>query len=138
MKNNITHNIDKFGTAGLLLTAILSPCCFPLFAFGASALGLGAFELFGSWTMWIFQAMVLISLVGLFISYRKHRYTYPLIVGVPSAISVFYGFYFATNGVYFIYTGMFGLFISTGINYYRNKLHGKCDTCVIYNGKEVE
>lgn len=38
-------NIDKFGTAGLFLTAIFSPCCFPIFAFAASALGLGSFEL---------------------------------------------------------------------------------------------
>lgn len=49
----LSNNIDKFGTAGLFLTAIFSPCCFPLFAFTASALGLGSFELFGGWTMWI-------------------------------------------------------------------------------------
>ena len=34
------------GTIGLFITALFSPCCFPLFAFGASALGLGNFELF--------------------------------------------------------------------------------------------
>ncbi len=67
MKNILTNNIDKFGTGGLILTAIFSPCCFPLFAFGASALGLGSFELFGGWTMWIFQIMVLVSLIGLYI-----------------------------------------------------------------------
>lgn len=138
MKNNLINNIDKLGTGGLFLTAIFSPCCFPLFAFGASVLGLGSFELFGGWTMWIFQAMVLVSLVGLFVSYHKHRCTYPLLVGVPSAIAIFYGYYFANDGTYFIYAGMFGLFASTAINYYRNKLHGNCDTCTIYNGKKVE
>ncbi len=138
MKNSITNNIDKLGTSGLFITAIFSPCCFPLFAFGASALGLGSFELFGGWTMWVFQAMVLISLVGLFISYRKHRSAYPFLVGVPSAFLIFYGYYFANDGAYFIYAGMFGLFVSTAINYYQNKLHGDCDTYTIYNGKEVE
>ena len=33
---------------------------------------------------------------------------------------------------------MLGLFIATIVNYYRNKLHGNCDTCTIYNGKSVE
>lgn len=62
----LTNNMDKFGTFGMFLTAIFSPCCFPLFAFAASALGLGSFELFGGWTMWIFQGMVLISIIGFF------------------------------------------------------------------------
>jgi hypothetical protein len=53
----LSNSIDKFGIAGLFLTAFLSPCCFPLFAVLASAIGLGSFELFGGWTMWIFQAI---------------------------------------------------------------------------------
>jgi len=61
----IKNNIDKLGLSGIIITAFLSPCCFPLFAFGASALGLGNFELFGGWTLWVFQAMVLISIGGL-------------------------------------------------------------------------
>ncbi|TDE45063.1 MerC domain-containing protein [Flavobacterium rhamnosiphilum] len=130
-------NIDKLGTIGLFFTALLSPCCFPLFAFGASALGLGSFELFGGWTMWIFQAMILISIVGLIISYQKHRSLYPLLFAIPSAILILYGYYFSSN-FYFIYIGMFGLLIATGVNYYRNKSHGTCETCTIYNGKSVE
>ena len=90
----LTKSIDKFGTAGLFLTALFSPCCFPLFAFAASALGLGSFELFGGWTMWVFQAMVLISVAGLYLSYRRHRCTYPLLVAIPSGLFVFYGYNF--------------------------------------------
>jgi len=128
------------GTAGLFLTAIFSPCCFPLFAFVASALGLGSFELFGGWTMWIFQAMVLISVAGLYISYRKHHCTYPLLVAIPSGLLIFYAYHFNDNAnwTYFLYTGMFGLFIATIWNYKRNKMHGTCDTCTVYNGKIVE
>ena len=140
MKKNLTNNIDKFGTGGLILTAIFSPCCFPLFAFGASALGLGSFELFGGWTMWIFQIMVLVSLIGLYISYRKHRCMYPLLVAVPSGIMIFYTYHFnnGDNWIYFLYVGMFGLLIATVWNYRRNKLHGTCSTCTIYEGKTVE
>ena len=118
------NNIDKFATLGLFVTAFFSPCCFPLFAFVASALGLGSFELFGGWTMWIFQAMVIISLVGFFINYLKHRSPYPLLIALPSALLVFLGYYVieSENWTLFLYAGMFGLLIATIVNYYRNKL----------------
>lgn len=136
----ITKNIDKLGTIGLFITAIFSPCCFPLFAFIASALGLGSFELFGGWTMWVFQAMVIVAIFGLYISYRKHKCLYPLLVAIPSGLLIFYGYHF--NGsdycTYFLYAGMFGLLAATIWNYKRNRMHGNCDTCIIYEGKEVE
>jgi hypothetical protein len=133
----IINNIDKLGTVGLFTTALFSPCCFPLFAVGASTFGLGTFELFGGWTMWIFLAMVSISIVGLIISYRKHRSVYPLLIAVPSVLLIYYGYYFNSNP-YFICLGMFGLLIATGVNYSRNKLNDICTTCVIYNGTSVE
>ena len=128
--------MDKFGTAGIFLTALFSPCCFPVFAFAASALGLGSFELFGSWTMWVFQAMVLLSIGGLYISYRKHRCMYPLLTAIPSTLLVFYGYHFdnGDNWAHFIYVGMFGLLAATIWNYRRNKVHG---TCTINNGHAV-
>ncbi len=136
----LKNNIDKLGTIGMFFTALLSPCCFPLFAFVASALGLGSFELFGGWTMWIFQGMVVISIIGFFLSYNKHKCIYPLLIAIPSAIVIFYSYYFCNNAyqAYFLYAGMFGLLMATIVNYYRNKLHGTCDTCTIYNGKLVE
>lgn len=120
----IKYNIDKLGTIGLFITALFSPCCFPLFAFAASAFGLGNFELFGGWTIWIFLTMVLVSICGLIISYLIHRCLYPLLIAVPSAVLIFYGF-LIDNNTTFIYLGMLGIFIATGVNYYRNKLHGK-------------
>lgn len=132
----LNNNLDKLGTLGLFLTALFSPCCFPLFAYVASAFGLGSFELFGGWSMWIFQVMILISIAGLIISYRKHHSLYPLMLAIPSGIVILYGYYFG-NDFYHIYIGMFGLLIATGVNYYRNKLDGNCETCTIYNGKSV-
>lgn len=125
MTFRISKNIDKFGTAGLFLTAIFSPCCFPLFAFAASALGLGSAELFGSWTMWIFQAMVLVSILGLYISYRKHGCFYPLLVAVPSGLIIFYACHFndSNNWMYFLYAGMFGMLAASIWNFKRNRLH---------------
>ncbi len=125
------------GTIGMFITAIFSPCCFPLFAFGASALGLGSVELLGGWTMNVFMAMVIVSIVGMMISYRRHRCLYPLLIALPSAIFIFYGFY-ASEISPWMYIGMAGMLMATIANYYRNRLHGNCDTCITYNGKTVE
>lgn len=124
-------NIDKLGILGLVVIVVFSPCCFPLFMFAAAALGLGSFELFGGWTMWLFQAMVILSLMGLLISYRKHRCTYPLLIAIPAAVLIFYGYYFGSNDylTYFLYAGMLGLLAATGVNYYRGKLSGSCKDC---------
>lgn len=126
----LTPHIDKLGTAGLFFTAILSPCCFPLFAFAASAFGLGGAELFGPYTMWVFQGMVLLVLVGLYLSYRKHRCLYPLLLAVPGALSVFYGYHYNESSywLYFLYAGMLALLAATAWNYRRSKLHSTCCT----------
>ena len=126
-----THHLAKFGTVGLFLTALFSPCCFPLFAFAASALGMGTVSLFGGWAMYVFQFMVLVSVAGLFISYRKHQCFYPLMLAIPSASIIFYGYYInqSENWIYFLYVGMAGLFLATLWNHQRNKLHGNCSSC---------
>jgi hypothetical protein len=119
----LTGNIDKLGTTGLFITAFFSPCCFPLFAFAASTFGLGTFELFGTYTMWIFQLMALISSAGLFISYRKHKIIYPFVIALISAVLIIYAynFYDDENRIIMMYTGMFSLLAATGYNYYLNK-----------------
>jgi len=126
MKN---YKIDRIGVGAIFLTALLSPCCFPLFAFGASALGLGGVELLGSWTMPVFLGLIGIFLIGLFLSYRRHRCLYPLLVGVPGAAIILYGY--LSNELFFIYAGMFVLLASAIVNFYRNRVHGKGDAIVI-------
>lgn len=138
MKFNL--NLNSLGTFGILITALASPCCFPLFGFILAALGFGTFELFGGWTMWVFQGLVLLSIIGLAISYRKHSCAYPLLVAIPSAILIFVSYHLVDNDywVYLLYLGMFGLFISAIINHYRNRLHNSCCTTEVENGKEIQ
>ncbi len=136
----LKKNVDKLGVIGILIVVLLSPCCFPLFAVGASVFGLGTFELFGGWTMWLFQAMVVISIIGFIFSYKNHRSLFPLFIAVPSALFIFYGYHLNTsvNWIYFLYTGMIGLLIATGVNYYQNKRYGFCQTCISIDGKNIE
>jgi hypothetical protein len=115
----LSRQIDKFGTIGLFVTAIFSPCCFPLFAFAASALGLGSAELFGGYTMWIFQGMVALLIIGLIISYRTHRSVFPLIFSFLAAALIIYGYHFEDHDywIYFLYSGMAFAFAASLYNY---------------------
>jgi hypothetical protein len=131
--------VERFGTIAVLLIALFSPCCFPIFAFVLSAIGLGSFELFGGWTMWIFQAMVLVAVLGFYLSFRKNNFPLPLIISILSAGMVFYGYHVdhTDHWIFWLYAGMSGLLLATGVNYWRNKKYPVCDTCGIYDGKKV-
>ena len=132
--------VERLGTVGVFMIALFSPCCFPLFAFALSAMGLGSFELFGGWTMWLFQAMAGISVLGFYLSFRKSGFIKPLIISILSATLILLGYHFVSsdNWIIWLYSGMFGLLVATGLNYWYNKKNPICDTCGIFNGKEVE
>lgn len=110
--------LDRIGTLGFIITAIFSPCCFPLLGIGLTALGYGSFELFGGWTMYVFQAFLLISLAGLFITYQKQRNLYPLLIGLVGTGLVFYAYYLidADYWTYIMYGGMALVFIASLYN----------------------
>ena len=110
--------LDRIGSIGFIITAIFSPCCFPLLGIGLSALGYGSFELFGGWTMYIFQAFLLLSLAGLFITYQKQKNIYPLLIGLAGTVLVFYSYYLidAAYWTYLMYTGMAFVFLASLYN----------------------
>lgn len=114
------NSLDKVGAIGLFITILLSPCCFPLFAFVSSILGFGGFELFGGWVGWVFQALIIITIVGLFFSYKKHQSIVACFIGVLGCMFIFYGFYFDNNNWRnFIYVGMLAVFCASIINYFK-------------------
>lgn len=130
--------LDRIGTIGLFLTALATPCCFPLFGFLLSAFGLGSAELFGGWTEYVFQALVLISLIGTFFSYRQHKNIFPLIIGIVGGGLIVYAYNFNFDTI-LIYAGMFVLLISTGLNYFVNRKQKiNCSTCTVIDGKTIE
>jgi len=134
----LLKNLDKVGTLGLFLTVIVSPCCFPLFAFVFSAFGLGSAEVFGGWTEYVFEGFVIISLVGFYFAYLHHRNIFPLLIGLISGGLIVSAYNISIDSN-IIYVGMFGLFISTALNYYINRKHKiKCKTCTVIEGKTVE
>lgn len=130
--------LDRIGTIGVFLTGMMTPCCFPLFAFMLSAFGLGSAELFGGWTEYIFEGLVLISLIGFFISYKQHKNVLPFLVGIISGSLIVYAYNFNFKSE-IIYAGMFGLLAATILNYFINRRSKiACKTCVVIDGKTVE
>ena len=125
---NLKAKIDQLGTAGLWMTMLVSPCCFPLAAVIASSLGFSAsLELFGSWTFYILQGMVILALAGLLIASQSHRNWWPLLIASPSAILIFYSYHFldSDNWTLYIYAGMGGLLMASILNHYAMKSSGK-------------
>lgn len=130
--------LDRIGTIGLFIAALATPCCFPLFAFVLSAFGLGSAALFGGWTEYVFEGLVLISLIGFFIVYRQHKNIFPLLIGLASGGIIVYAYNFNFDSK-IIYVGMFGLLAATGLNYYINRGHKiACANCTVIDGKTVE
>lgn len=138
--------IDRIGTLGLYY-GHASPCCFPFFGVLLASFGLGSFELFGGWTMWVFQGMVLLSIVGTYISYRQHRQPLPLIIAGLSGLLIFYSYHFIDEDywTYLIYAGMFGLMASAVLNYLANRTYKRMKivlsstiTCPVCGHKKTE
>lgn len=122
-----TWKLDRIGSIGFLVTALFSPCCFPLLGIGLTALGFGSFELFGGWTMYVFQGFMLISITGLFLSYKRHKKGYPFLIGTAGAVIVFYSYYFIDEDywVYLTYAGMVAVFAASLYNTFVLKLPEK-------------
>lgn len=115
--------LDKIGGIGFLALAMLSPCCFPLLGIGLTALGFGSFELFGGWTMYVFELLVLLAVLGLFLSYRLHRLRVPLLIAIPGATLIFVSYHFIDQDywTYLMYTGMALVSFAVFYNMYKSR-----------------
>lgn len=109
--------VDKFGSAGVLLTALSCPACWPLFASAGSALGLGILLPYEPILMnFAFPGFMGIALGGSVLSFRFHKQLAPLLIGVTSPLMALYGFYFGWI-VVLMYIGIFGCMISAVLSY---------------------
>ena len=113
--------VDKFGSAGVLLTALSCPACWPLFASAGSALGLGVLLPYEPILMnYAFPGFMGITLIGAILSFRFHKQLIPLLIGVISPILALYGFYFGWI-VLLMYVGIFGCLVSAVLSYFATR-----------------
>ena len=118
-------HLDKLGAVGAIVAAGGCPACFPALAALGSAMGLGFLQQFEEKSLIALQILVFIGLIGNIISYFNHRKIIPLIVGVFSALIIFFAWY-----IHFIYAlfylGLIGLFVAAILNIIAKK---KCPKC---------
>lgn len=116
------HVILKYkGAFAMLVMALLSLCYFIWFICSLEVVGLVKFELFGNFTWWIFQVLIVISLIAINISYKIHKSLIPLIIGFVSAIIIFHAYHFEhiTNWEAEMAIGMFGFTIAIILNFFK-------------------
>lgn len=101
-------SLDRIGSIGALLAAVAAPCCFPLFAALAATAGLGVLGRFELTVLYLFQAFALLTVIGLALSYRRHRHFGPIVVGVLSASALAYSFYWSWSTP-LLYVGLAGI-----------------------------
>jgi hypothetical protein len=118
--------VDKIqilkGKGGIAM-AILSMCYFIWFTCSLESIGLIKFELFGPLTWWIFQMLIVISLIAINISYKVHNSLAPLIIGLVSAAIIFHAYHFEhkENWHVELTMGMGGFTVATIMNFLKLK-----------------
>ena len=93
--NRSMASIDRIGSAGALLAAVAAPCCFPVFAALAGALGLSVLATFEPIALYAFQAFGLIALLGLTLSYRTHCRVGPVAVALLGLSAIAFSLYWS-------------------------------------------
>lgn len=68
---------------------------------------------------YVFPPLVLVALLGSYISYRNHRRMLPLLVGLSSGLLILFGFYVVWQ-LLFMYVGIFGLLIASLMSHLAN------------------
>src|SRR5437870_13169751 len=85
--------LDGLGTVGALLMALAAPCCLPLFAMIAGAIGITALGLNENVVLVAVQAFALIAVIGLTFVAWRHRQFGPLLLGGVGAFVLFFSFH---------------------------------------------
>src|SRR6187455_2527243 len=87
--------IVQIGAIGTIVSALASPCCFPLFAPLSGLLGLSSVPFFRGNASALIQAMTALTLGGQVAAYRRHRHLGQLIVSAVGAVLVVVAYYAA-------------------------------------------
>lgn len=125
-RTRVTRSVDLVshaGAIGAFAAAIAAPCCFPLFAAIGAAAGLSALNRYEPAVLYVFQAFALLSLLGLVLSFRRHRRFGPLSLSVASVLALAYAFYWSFSSP-LLYAGLFGLLVAALWNWISARHHG--------------
>src|SRR5437867_6103867 len=117
--SRLTHTVallDGLGSVGALLMAFAAPCCLPLFAMIAGAVGITALGLNEKFVLFALQVFTFLALVGLASAAWRVRQFGPLILGGIGAFVLFFSFH-ARFSELLVYLGLGGLCVASVLNY---------------------
>jgi len=101
---------------GALVMAFAAPCCLPLFAMIAGAVGITALGLNEKFVLFALQAFAVIAIIGLAFAASRLRQFGPLILGALAAFVLFFSFQ-ARFSALLVYLGLGGLCVASVWNY---------------------
>jgi hypothetical protein len=116
-------SLDRIGSVGALLAAVAAPCCLPIFAALAGALGITALGLNEGLVFYALQVLASLSVIGLAFAALHHRSIGPLLLASISTAALFFVFHARFSAVV-VYVGRAGLCVATGWNYFLSR---KCE-----------
>ena len=119
--------LEKLGTIGALLAAIVCPICFPKLALIGAALGLGALAPFEGWFAAAAQVFLVLAVMGHLVAYRRHRSPWvPLLAGVGAALVL--GALWVKYNEALVYLGLLAVVAATVWSVFALR---KCSTCSV-------
>jgi len=96
--------------------ALAAPCCLPLFAMIAGAVGITALGLSEKLVLFVLQAFAVIAVIGLAFAASRLRQFGPLILGGLGVFALFFSFH-AMFSALLVYFGLGGLCVASAWNY---------------------
>ena len=108
--------LDGLGSVGALVMAFAAPCCLPLFAMIAGAVGITALGLNEKLVLFVLQTLAVTAVIGLAFAASRLRQFGPLILGGLAAFVLFFSFH-ARFSALLVYPGLGGLCVASVWNY---------------------
>lgn len=103
--------LDRFGSIGALVAAAACPVCFPKLALIGAVFGLGALSAYESQLVIAAQLLVVLSVAGHALAYRRHRRRWLLALAAAGGLAFFAGLYLLEP---LAYAGFAGLLAASG------------------------
>ena len=118
--------LEKLGTFGAILAAILCPICFPKLALIGAALGLGVLAPLEGWFAAASQIFLVVACLGHILIYRRHRVIWVPALAIVGALLVLGSLWFRYVEAV-VYLGLFAVVAATVWSIFVLR---RCVTCV--------
>ena len=119
------NKLERFGSFGAIIAAAACPVCFPKLALIGALLGMGALAQYEVYFFYGAQILVLLTLVGNIVSFKKHRNITVLALVIVCTLLFFASLYLLVSEI-LSYLALAGLITGAIWSIVESK---RCDRC---------